>query len=104
MHTPTLNAINIAFDNIINIIKARETKEEVALRLLAKHLVLENKATKIISQEHLNRINEILPKQLINELLVKGSYEETYKKLEKLKAKNETNLIYDLINNESEPY
>ena len=33
-------ATNTAFDNLINIIKSRETQEEVAIRLLALHLML----------------------------------------------------------------
>jgi uncharacterized protein involved in exopolysaccharide biosynthesis len=98
------NAINIAFDNIINVIKSRETKEEVALRLLAKHLTLELKADKSISQAHLNRISEILPKNVISEVLVKSSEDKTYENLEKIKSKNENNIIYKLINNEQEPY
>ena len=34
-------AVNTAFDNFINIIKARETVEMVALQLLAQHMLLE---------------------------------------------------------------
>ena len=98
------NTISIAFDNIINVIKSRETKEEVALRLLSKHLVLENKASKTISKAHLERINEILPKNTIKQLLVSNSEEETYENLIKFKEKNENNAIYKLINNETEPY
>ena len=33
-------AANNAFDNLINIIKSRETQEEVAIRLLSQHLSL----------------------------------------------------------------
>ena len=98
------NAISIAFDNIINVIKSRETKEEVALRLLAKHLVLEFKANKSISQTHLNRLSEILPKSVIKEVLAANSEEKTYENLLKHKIQNEKNVIYKLINNEQEPY
>jgi uncharacterized protein involved in exopolysaccharide biosynthesis len=98
------NSIIIAFDNIINVIKSRETKEEVALRLLAKHICLESKANKSISQAHLNRLSEILPKNVIAEVLVPNSEEKTFDKLLKFKNSNEDNLIYKLINNEQEPY
>ena len=35
-------ATNIAFDNLINIINSRETQEEVAIRLLSQHLLMED--------------------------------------------------------------
>ena len=35
-------ATNIAFDNLINIVNSRETQEEVAVRLLSLHSLLED--------------------------------------------------------------
>ena len=43
-------ATNTAFDNLINIIKSRETQEEVAIRLLALHLMLPEADPKYISK------------------------------------------------------
>jgi len=42
-------ATNTAFDNLINIIKSRETQEEVAIRLLSQHLMLTKADPKYIS-------------------------------------------------------
>ena len=42
-------ATNTAFDNLINIIKSRETQEEVAIRLLSQHLLLNRADPKFIS-------------------------------------------------------
>lgn len=42
-------ATNTAFDNLINIIKSRETQEEVAIRLLSQHLLLSKADPKYIS-------------------------------------------------------
>ncbi len=42
-------ATNTAFDNLINIIKSRETQEEVAIRLLSQHLLLTQADPKYIS-------------------------------------------------------
>lgn len=42
-------ATNTAFDNLINIIKSRETQEEVAIRLLSLHLLLPKADPKYIS-------------------------------------------------------
>jgi len=44
-------ATNSAFDNLINIIKSRETKEEVAVRLLALHLMLPEADPKYIDEK-----------------------------------------------------
>jgi hypothetical protein len=43
-------ATNTAFDNLINIIESRETQEEVAIRLLAMHLMLHEANPKYISK------------------------------------------------------
>ncbi len=42
-------ATNTAFDNLINIIKSRETQEQVAIRLLSQHLMLQAADPKYIS-------------------------------------------------------
>ena len=44
-------ATNTAFDNLINIIKSRETQQEVAIRLLAEHLMLPDRDSKYILQK-----------------------------------------------------
>ena len=45
-------ATNIAFDNLINIVNSRETQEEVAVRLLSLHLLLEGPNERYISVEN----------------------------------------------------
>ena len=42
-------AANNAFDNLINIIKSRQTIEEVGMRLLAEHLMIDTPTVNIIS-------------------------------------------------------
>ena len=44
-------AANSAFDNLINIIKSRETQEAVAIRLLSEHLMLKKAEQKFISDK-----------------------------------------------------
>lgn len=96
--------INISFDNLINIIKAKETKEEIALRLLAHHIFLNKKADKTISQVNLDRLSEIISTDLINKVLDKKSEEKTYSNLVLYKNQNESNEIYILLNGEKDPY
>ena len=42
-------ANNTAFDNLINVINSRETQQEVAIRLLAQHLMLPGPDPRYIS-------------------------------------------------------
>lgn len=98
------HAINVAFDNLINVVKARETKEEVALRLLAKHITLNGKADKTVSQSHLDRLKDILPDSIIKRAYTKDSPEKTFQKLLKIKQRDERNAVYTIVNDESEPY
>lgn len=115
-------ANNAAFDNLINIIKSRETQEEVAVRLLAQHLMLpeanpkyiseklyEEFKTKIpenlydyvvtdesavnISAEELENISEIFPSELDP-----GKYEQTVKNLTALMKSSTDNFVYEILN------
>lgn len=54
-------ATNTAFDNLINIIKSRETQEEVAIRLLSQHLMLPGADVKYISKKSYAGLKETIP-------------------------------------------
>lgn len=54
-------ANNTAFDNLINVINSRETQQDVAIRLLAQHLMLGNYDPKYISKESFNNLRRITP-------------------------------------------
>jgi succinoglycan biosynthesis transport protein ExoP len=59
---------NASFDNLINIIQSRETSQEVAIRLLAQHLMFFRPDPNYISSESFLKLKEILPadiKQLV---------------------------------------
>jgi len=63
-------ATNTAFDNLINVIKSRQTQEEVGIRLLAQHLLLNNPDPKYLSRPSFNRLKQIVPHEIIK-LVVK---------------------------------
>ena len=98
------HAITISFDNLINIVKAKDTKEEIALRLLAHHIFLNNKADKTIWQSNLNRIKTIIPNDVITKIIDKKSEVKTFNNLLAFKNKDEKNVIYGLLNNDRDPY
>lgn len=55
------NAANTSFDNLINIIKSRETIKEVCIRLLAQHLMLKDYDPKYLSEKSFKEIRKITP-------------------------------------------
>ncbi|NLJ08159.1 MAG: LysM peptidoglycan-binding domain-containing protein [Sphingobacteriales bacterium] len=50
-----------AFDNLLSIITSRETLEEVSLRLLAKHLLLDKPDPKFISEKNYEELMKLVP-------------------------------------------
>lgn len=63
-------ATNTAFDNLINVIKSRETQQEVAIRLLAQHLMMDRFDPKYISRKSFLELRKITPAQVMR-LVVK---------------------------------
>lgn len=59
-------ATNTAFDNLLNIVKSRETQEEVAIRLLSQHLLLSKADPKYISSKFYSQLNEKIPSYIYN--------------------------------------
>ncbi len=59
-------ATNTAFDNLLNIVKSRETQEEVAIRLLSQHLVLAKADPKYISSKSYEKLKDKIPSYLYN--------------------------------------
>lgn len=119
-------AINIGFDNLINIINSRETQEEVAIRLLAQHLYLSEPNPKYISEAAFKDLKKIVPESLydyvvksnnvpaikmnaegivntIPEQINKEDYEQTVQNLMSLMNSDNDNFIYALLNYE-QPY
>ncbi|OIQ30371.1 MAG: hypothetical protein BM564_03110 [Bacteroidetes bacterium MedPE-SWsnd-G2] len=117
-------ATNIAFDNLLNIINSRETQEEVAVRLLAQHLLLKEPNSKFISSKTYKEIKKDLPEE-IYDYAVKSSmisdtlnsfssnqsylniipksvdsiaYEQTVFNLLTLMKSDNTNFVYSLLN------
>lgn len=63
-------ATNTAFDNLINVINSRETQQEVAVRLLAQHLMLPDYDPKYISRQSFLKLKRITP-AVIEKLIVR---------------------------------
>lgn len=110
-------ATNTSFDNLINVTKSRETKQEVAIRLLAQHLMLDKPDPKYMSVKSFIELRRITP-PYIRDMVVKSDsivtdtvttplfpssinrndYEQTVLNLKVCMEANDTNFVYKLLN------
>lgn len=70
-------AINNAFDNLINTVRSRITIEEVGVRLLAQHLLLNKANPKIASENTLNELHTAIPADVRAKLIDEKSFPKT---------------------------
>jgi polysaccharide biosynthesis transport protein len=59
-------ASNAAFDNLMNLIKARQTLEEVSVRLLVQHLMLERPDPRYIARENWEELMSKVPPDVMD--------------------------------------
>ena len=120
-------ATNIAFDNLINIINSRETQEEVAVRLLATHLMMPEANPKYISKEFYDELRLKIPNDLYNYVekgdnkladnqvtefvnnplppgVDRNNYEKTVQNLLALMRSSSDNFIYEILNYEDDKH
>jgi polysaccharide biosynthesis transport protein len=87
---------NNQFDNFINILKSKETNEEVALRLLATNLSLPSPAPMYISKENYKQLEAAIPTDI--HALIKGqSYEQVFQRLLHYKQASSDNFLVRLL-------
>lgn len=113
-------ATNTAFDNLINIINSRESQEEVAIRLLALHLMLPEANPTYISKDLFEEFKKKIPKnlyqyidtgnnskaieindfdkELFPEEINRNNYEKTVQNLTTLMRSSSDNFVYELLN------
>lgn len=89
-------AANNAFDNLISMINSRETKKEVALRLLAEHLCLPKHDPAKLSWGSFTQLQTLVP-EAERKTVVKSTVSETYKALDEYMHTSEDNLVYRIF-------
>ena len=120
-------ATNAAFDNLINIIKSRETQEEVVVRLLAIHLMLPEANPQYISKELYDELKLKVPADIYNYIetgdhksvttdddaivnnplpleIDRYNYEKTVQNLLILMRSSTNNYIYEVFNYEADKH
>lgn len=91
-------SVNNAFDNLINVIKAKETQKEVALSLLTQHLMLDKPTSGIIGAKAYAKLTKIMSPQVRKQLVVKGNPKATYDKLYKSIESNQPAWLNKVLN------
>lgn len=91
--------INNTIDNIINIIKSKETLREVSLHLYARHMIFGDpeKDNEYISAANYRHLQNITPDD-VKSLIDKSSEEKTVENLKQFEEASPTNFVYGLFN------
>ena len=96
--------VNNAFDNLINTVKSRETVEEVALKLLAQHLILDKPDPNILDNAGYETLKELFTEEERKQFVVKGNLNKTYDNLKAFKDKTNKNKIVFLLSEANSYY
>lgn len=91
-----------AFDNLLTLIQSRDTKQEVAISLLAEHLTLKKHDPEIMTWNAYDELSRQIPDS-VRKLIVKPTLPETRAAIIKLMQSSDDNLIYELLNSK-EPF
>lgn len=98
-------ATNTEYDNLINIIKSRQTLEEVGYRLLTQHLLLDTLNKRYLNSKSWNTLKFYIPDSLRKELLVPYSVELTIRNLKRYRNKYYSeNKVKWLFEGDGSPY
>ena len=90
------------YNNVLSILKSESLFEEVGLKLLTQHLMLDKPKKDIISEKAFNELKKNVPEK-VRKLIVKGNYEKSYNNLKNSITQDDKNFIYRLLNYDN-PY
>lgn len=91
--------VNTTIDNIINIIKSKETLQDVSIHLYARHMIYgdEKADNQYIQAANYRHLLLITPKEVLA-LIDKSSEEETVNRLREYEKASPGNFVYGLFN------
>jgi len=89
--------ISNAFDNLMTTMMSRETIEEVSIRLLASHLMLESSGPTKLTEDNFAFLQQIFPAHIRKKVVAKDSLEATIAKLYEIKNSSENNIVSRLL-------
>ncbi|WP_247232480.1 SPOR domain-containing protein [Telluribacter sp. SYSU D00476] len=97
-------AVNNAFDNLINTIKARTNLEEVGIRLLASHLMMRAPDRGVANDETINHLHQVLPERVIKEVVDYNSLNQTVENIYRYSQIPKNIIAEQLLNKNNGPY
>jgi uncharacterized protein involved in exopolysaccharide biosynthesis len=91
-------AVTNAFDNLITTVKSKNTIEEVSIKLLAQHLLLEQPDPSILGQEGFERLRGLVSEEDRSQMIISGNFAATVDKITKIKNSSGDNIVLQLLN------
>lgn len=91
-----------AFDNLISLIESRETKEDVAITLLAEHLLQKKANSEVIAEDAYEEFQELIPAN-IRKKLRGPDVKETKARMVALMQSSDDNILLEILNS-TNPY
>lgn len=96
---------NNDYDNMINVIKSKQTLIEVGEKLLVQHMMLDSANPRFISEENWGHFRYKISQELEDELLVPGDIDATIENIRKYRMDNyDSPLVKLTFDDASSPY
>lgn len=96
-------SISNAFDNLIATVNARQTMEDVAVKLLAQHLLLEMSDPLILSEKSFNELKITITEER-SLMVVPGNFTATVDRIKKYKNSSTDNIVVKLLSDQKSHY
>jgi len=85
-----------AYNNILSILQSRSVLEEVAIRLLTTHLMLDKPHRELISEKAFSELQELVPGN-VKRLIIKTDFEQSCRNITDYITQEDENFIYGLL-------
>jgi uncharacterized protein involved in exopolysaccharide biosynthesis len=93
--------IQSVFENVLTIMESKKVKEEVALKLIAQHLIhnTDSLPVQVCQPTSLQELHNLIPEDIRKKLTVDRDFEKTYLKIQAYLNQDHENVIYRIIHN-----
>lgn len=97
--------VSTTFDNLVNLVKSKNTMEDVGLKLFAMNMIYGDpkRDNQYITAQHYNELQEIVPNE-VKKMIDKSSVEKTANNLRKMGRNSGNNFIYKLLSGDHPHY
>ncbi|BDS15545.1 GumC family protein [Aureispira anguillae] len=91
--------VQSVFENVLTIMRAKEVKEEVGVKLIAQHLIQDPKTVpaRICTPITIQELHNLIPEEVRQELAVAGNFDATFEKTMTYLKKDHLNVIYRIV-------